>query len=159
LSISTAAGEPSAATTIVPVIDFRRHSMVLEWHTLGGTWAAYDIPPALVNGIALIRPSLPNVCVFAQDGQLQLQIGPTQYALSEPSTRIRCTTGLASFGLRRRFTIESGGGRVLYSYAYWIGKGQDFFRWLATKASDPDWRVTSGRRWSEGVASAALRLS
>ncbi len=147
----------SPATTIVPVIDFRRHSMVLEWHTLGGTWTAYDIPPQLVNGIALIRPSLPNVCVYAQGGRLQLQIGATQYPLSEASTQIRCTRGIASFGLRRRFTVESGSGRVLYSYAYWIGKGQDFFRWLAAKASDPDWRATSGRRWSEGVASAALR--
>ncbi len=155
--MANAADPPIPQKTIVPVIDFRRHSMVLEWHTLGGTWAAYDIPPLLVNGIALIRPSLPNVCVYAQGGRLQLQIGPTQYALSEPSTCIRCTRGIGSFGLRRRFTVESGSGRVLYSYAYWIGKGQDFFRWLAAKASDPDWRATSGRRWSEGVASAALR--
>ncbi|HMD74516.1 MAG TPA: hypothetical protein VKG05_11695 [Steroidobacteraceae bacterium] len=157
--MANAAGASTAPTTIVPVIDFRRHSMVLEWHTLGGTWAAYDIPPELVKGIALIRPSLPNICVFAQGGQLQLQIGPTQFALSEPSTRIRCIPRIASFGLRRRFTIESSGGRVLYSYAYWIGKGQDFFRWLAAKAADPDWRATSGRQWSEGVASAALRLA
>ncbi|MGA2777713.1 MAG: hypothetical protein ABSF94_09150 [Steroidobacteraceae bacterium] len=148
---------PSKPTTIVPVIDFRRHSMVLEWHTLGGTWAAYDIPPALVNGIALIRPSLPNVCLFAQGGHLQLQIGPNQYALSEASTHIRCTRGVASFGLRRRFTVESSSRGVLYTYAYWTARGQDFFRWLAAKASDPAWRATSGRQWSEGVASASLR--
>ncbi|MGA2709596.1 MAG: hypothetical protein ACLQJ0_14770 [Steroidobacteraceae bacterium] len=155
--MANAAAPSTNSTTIVPVIDFRRHSMVLEWHTLGGTWTAYDVPPPLVNGVALIRPSLPNVCVYAQGGRLQLQIGPNQYALSEDTTRIRCSRGVASFGLRRRFTVESTSGGVLYSYAYWIGKGEDFFRWLAAKAADPDWRATSGRRWSEGVASAALR--
>jgi len=154
--MANAAAQSTNSTTIVPVIDFRRHSMVLEWHTLGGTWTAYDVPPPLVNGVALIRPSLPNVCIYAQGGRLQLQIGPNQYALSE-TTRIRCSRGMASFGLRRRFTVESTSGSVLYSYAYWIGKGEDFFRWLAAKAADPDWRATSGRRWSEGVASAALR--
>jgi len=28
---------------------------------------------------------------------------------------------------------------------------------LAAKAEDPDWRVTSARQWSEGLAAAALR--
>ncbi len=143
--------------TIVPVIDFRRHSMVLEWHTLGGTWTAYDVPPPRVNGIAWIRPSLPNVCLFAQDGRLRLQIGAEQFELSEHLPRIRCTRGFASFGLRRRFTVESDSGEVLYTYSYWTRQGADFFRWLATSAADPVWRTTSGRQWSGGVSSADLR--
>ena len=28
---------------------------------------------------------------------------------------------------------------------------------LAIKAEDPDWRVASGRLWSEGMAASALR--
>ena len=77
--------------------------------------------------------------------------------LSENSPRISCARGLASFGFRRRFTVKSSTGGVLYSYAYWTNQRQDFFRWLANKAEDPDWRVTSGRLWSDGVAATALR--
>jgi hypothetical protein len=142
----------------ISVIDFRRHGMVLQWHALGGTWTAYDDPPPLVHGIALIRASQPNVCLYAQAGRLRLQVGASQYALSENSPRITCSRGLASFGFRRRFTIISSTGGVLFSFAYWTNQGQDFFRWLAAKAQDPDWRVASGRKWSEGVASADLRL-
>jgi hypothetical protein len=149
---------PDSATTI-SVIDFRRRSMVLQWHALGGTWTAYDIPPALVHGIALIRAAQPNICVYGQAGRLRLQVGPDQYALSENSPRISCTRGLASFGFRRRFTVSSSTGGVLYNYAYWTSQRHDFFRWLAAKAEDPDWRVTSGRRWSEGVPATALRSS
>jgi hypothetical protein len=147
---------PDNATTI-SVIDFRRRSMVLQWHALGGTWTAYDIPPALVHGIALIRAAQPNICVFGQAGRLRLQVGPDQYALSENSPRISCTRGLASFGFRRRFSVSSSTGGVLYSYAYWTNQRYDFFRWLAAKAEDPDWRVASGRRWSEGLPATALR--
>jgi hypothetical protein len=145
--------------TIVPVIDFRRHSMVLEWHTLGGTWTAYDVPPQRVNGIAWIRPSLPNICLYAREGRLRLQIGTDQFELSQTAPRIRCSRGFASFGLRRRFTVESGSGEVLYSYAYWTRRGRDFFRWLATNAANPEWRATTGRQWSDGVLSAELRPS
>jgi hypothetical protein len=88
---------------------------------------------------------------------LRLQVGPNQYALAENSPRINCTSGLASFGFRRRFTVESSTGGMLYSYAYWTNQHHDFFRWLATNAEDPDWRVTCGRQWSEGLAAAALR--
>jgi hypothetical protein len=147
---------PDNATTI-SVIDFRRRSMVLQWHALGGTWTAWDIPPALVHGIALIRAAQPNICVYGQAGRLRLQVGPDQYALSENSPRISCTRGLASFGFRRRFTVSSSTGGVLYNYAYWTNQRHDFFRWLAAKAEDPDWRVTSGRRWSEGVPATTLR--
>jgi hypothetical protein len=149
---------PDSATTI-SVIDFRRRSMVLQWHALGGTWTAYDIPPALVHGIALIRAAQPNICVYGQAGRLRLQVGPDQYALSENSPRISCTRGLASFGFRRRFTVSSSTGAVLYNYAYWTNQRHDFFRWLAAKAEDPDWRVASGRRWSEGVPATVLRSS
>jgi hypothetical protein len=143
--------------TTISVIDFRRHSMVLQWHSLGGTWTACDSPPPLVHGIALIRASGPNICVYGQGGRLRLQVGPNQYALSENSPRISCTRGLASFGFRRRFTVKSSAGGVLFNYSYWTNQGRDFYRWLADKAEDPDWRITSGRQWSDGIASTALR--
>jgi hypothetical protein len=152
-----AARMASVDSTTISVLDFRRHSMVLQWHSLGGTWTACDTPPPLVHGIALIRASQPNICVYGRAGRLCLQVGPNQYALSENSPRISCTRGLASFGFRRHFTVESSTGGVLYSYAYWTHQHQDFFRWLAAKAEDPDWRVTSGRLWSEGLAAAVLR--
>lgn len=144
-------------TGTVSVLDFRRRSMVLKWHVLGGTWTAYDSPPSVVHGVALIRAARPNICVYAHGGRLRLQVGPSQYALSENSPRIRCTRGVASFGLRRRFTVESSTGGTLFSHAYWTNQGEDFFRWLAGKAKDPDWRVTIGRQWSDGVAPALLR--
>jgi hypothetical protein len=147
---------PDNATTI-SVLDFRRRSMVLQWHALGGTWTACDNPPPLVHGIAFIRVSKPNICVYGHAGRLRLQVGPNQYALAENSPRISCTRGLASFGFRRRFAVESSTGGMLYSYAYWTMQHHDFFRWLATKAEDPDWRVTCGRQWSEGLAATALR--
>jgi hypothetical protein len=141
----------------IPVIDFRRRSMVLQWHAQDGTWTACDAPPALVHGVALIRATLPNFCVYAHAGRLRLQIGAEQFALAENSPRIRCSRTLASFGFRRRFTVESSTGGVLFSCTYWTDKGEDFFQWLAKKAEDPDWRAASGRTWSEGVAPAALR--
>jgi hypothetical protein len=149
---------PDNAATIT-VIDYRRRSMVLQWHALGGTWTASDNPHAPVHGIALIRVSQPNICVFGLAGRLRLQVGPNQYALSENSPRISCTRGLASFGFRRRFAVESSAGGVLYSYSYWTNQRHDFFRWLAIKAEDPDWRVASGRQWSEGLDAAALRAA
>src|ERR1700680_4235807 len=151
-----AASMASDDSTPISVLDFRRHSMVLQGHALGGTGPACAPPPPLVHGIALIRASQPNICVYGQAGRLRLQVGPNQYALSENSPRITCTRGLASFGLRRRFTVESSTGGILYSYAYWTTQHHDFFRWLAAKAEDPDWRVTSARQWSEGLAAEAL---
>ncbi len=147
----------SENATTIAVIDFRRQSMVLQWHALGGTWSAFDTPPALVHGIALIRPSQPNICIYGHAGRLRLQVGPNQYALSENSPRISCTRGLASFGFRRRFTVRSSTSGVLYSYGYWTNQRPDFFRWLAAKAADPEWRVTTARQWSDGVAPTALR--
>ena len=65
-------------TGSVSVIDFRRQRVVLQWHVLGGTWTACDLPPALVHGIALIRPSQPNICIYGHGGRLRLQVGPEQ---------------------------------------------------------------------------------
>jgi hypothetical protein len=149
----------SANAGTVSVIDFRRRGMVLQWHVLGGTWSAHDVPPSLVHGVALIRATLPNICVYGHAGQLRLQVGPNQYALSDDSPRIKCTRGLASFGLRRRFSVESSAGDVLFSHSYWANQGEDFFRWLAARAQDPEWRGTCGRQWSEGVPAAVLRSS
>jgi hypothetical protein len=154
-----ASGMGSDNAGSVPVIDFRRQSMVLQWHVLGGTWAAYDVPPSLVHGVALIRATQPNICVFGRAGRLRLQVGPDQYALSENSPRIKCTRGLASFGLRRSFSVESSTGGVLFRHTYWTHQGDDFFRWLAARAQDPDWRTEIGRQWSEGVPAAVLRSS
>jgi hypothetical protein len=152
-----AAGMPANQANLIPVIDFRRHRMVLQWHAAEGTWSAFDTPPALVHGIALIRAAPPNICLYASDGRLRLQIGSNQYALSDHSPRIRCTRATASFGLRRRFTVDSSSGGVLYSHAYWTGQGPDFFLWLAARAEDPEWRSQRARVWTEGLAAAVLR--
>ena len=141
----------------IPVIDFRRHSMVLEWNTFGGTWTAFDVPPALVHGVALIRASQPNICLYARDGRLHLQVGLDQYALSDSSPRIKWNRDMASLGLRRRFTLESSAGEVLFTHAYWSDQGDEFFAWLASRAADPGWRTATGRLWSEGVNAAVLR--
>ncbi len=144
-------------TTPISVIDFRRRRMALHWHTADGTWSAIDEPPVIVHGIAMIRGKPPNVCLYAQDGRLRLQIGLDQYALAENSPRFRSATDYASLGLRRKFVVESSTGGVLYRRTYWAGQGPDFFRWLALKTADPDWRVTTGRRWSDGVPAESLR--
>jgi len=147
----------SVNTSGISVIDYRRRSMVLRWDAAGGTWSAFEDPPALVHGIAWIQPSQPNICIYGTAGRLLLQIGADQYALAENSPRIQCAVDLISLGFRRRFTVESTTGGVLFSLAYWPTRGADFFRWLADKARDPDWRSASGRQWSEGVASSVLR--
>jgi hypothetical protein len=146
----------SIATTIT-VIDFRRLSLLLEWNAVSGTWTACDVPPALVHGIALIRASQPNICIYGQGGALHLQIGSERFALAENSPRIRCTRGFASFGLRKKFAVESSNGEVLFSHSFWAGQGDDFFRWLAKHAADPKWRAATGPSWSEGVDPATLR--
>jgi hypothetical protein len=143
----------------LPVIDFRRQSMILEWHVLGGTWSAYDSPPPLVRGVALIRPVPPNLCVYGHDGRLTLQVGADHYTLAEDSPLIKCGRGLLSFGWRRRFTVESAAGTMLYSHAYWSSQGEDFFDWLAARAQDPKWHATAGRLWSEGLPASKLRAT
>jgi hypothetical protein len=147
---------PAAQTTTFPVLDYRRRSMMLQWHSLGGTWTPCEFPPSRVHGVALISGAGPNICVFGQGGRLLLQIGPNQYALAENSPRIKCRGGWILLGLRRRFTVRSSTGEVLYSHGYWRGQGRDFFRWLAQQAGNADWRTACGRQWSEGVDPSAL---
>jgi hypothetical protein len=145
------------SSTTITVLDFRRQSMALQWHALSGTWTACDSPPALVHGIALIGPSGPNICVYGQGGLLKLQIGPNQYVMSESAPRVSCTRGIASFGFRRRFVVRAGSGSVLFSTSYWTNQGRDFYKWLAERSEDPEWRIRCGQQWSEGLAAAALR--
>ncbi len=147
---------PVDSSTTVHVIDFRRRNLVLRWHTSGGTWTACEFPPARVHGVALISAAGPHICLYGKEGRLTLQIGPTQYALEENSPRISCRSGWILLGLRRRFLVKSSSGGVLFSYRYWRSQGRDFFRWLARQASDPRWRVESGREWSDGISPAAL---
>jgi hypothetical protein len=147
---------PAVNATTLPVLDYRRRSMVLQWHALGGTWTACEFPPARVHGIALISATGPNICVFGQDGRLMLQIGPDQHVLAENSPRIICRAGFILLGLRRRFIVRAGSGEILYSHRYWRGQGGDFFRWLAKQAGNPEWRRSCGRQWSEGIEPAAL---
>lgn len=111
----------------VAVIDYRRHGMVLQWQILSGQWVACDVPPALVHGVALIRPSGPNICIYGRGGRLHLQVGSDQFALAETSPRIKFGRGLASFGLRKRFSVESSTGAGLFGHTYWGGQGDDFF--------------------------------
>jgi hypothetical protein len=139
-----------------PVLDYRRRNMLLHWHPLGGTWTPCEFPPPLVHGVALISATGPNICVFGEAGRLLLQIGPNQYPLAENSPRITCRGGWILLGLRRRFTVRSSNGGLLYSHRYWRSPGGDFFRWLAQQAADADWRVVCGRQWSEGVEPSAL---
>jgi hypothetical protein len=66
---------------------------------------------------------------------------------------------MASFGLRRRFSVVSSTDGVLFSHSYWSSQGEDFFLWLSARSEDPDWRATMGRRWSEGVPATVLRTA
>ena len=143
----------------IPVIDFRRQSMVLEWNAMNGTWSPYNDPPGLVHGVALIRAAQPNICLFAREGCLHLQVGSEQYPLAENSPRIRWTRGAASLGLRRRFTLESDAGGAFFKHAYWTSQGDEFFSWLTARAADPAWRGTTANRWSEGLQPVVLRSS
>ncbi len=147
---------PSRSAAI-PVIDFRRRSSTLLWHLANGTWTGCDEPPALVHGIALIRASQPNICVYGLGDLLHVQVAADNYVLSENTPRLTFTRELVSLGLRRRFAVESSLGGELLSHRYWSGQGDEFFRWLAARAADPQWRSTCGRLWSSGVEAAVLR--
>jgi len=144
-------------TSSIPVIDFRRQSMLLEWNSANGTWTAFDDPPALVHGIALIRASNPNICLFGRYGQLHLQVGPEQYSLAPDTPRLAWSRGPATIGLRRRFSVVSIDGATLLSHAYWNGQGDEFFSWLVARAADLKWRTETARQWSEGVKPVVLR--
>src|SRR5450756_2518036 len=133
-------------TSSIPVIDFRRQSMVLQWNSVNGTWTAFDDPPALVHGVALIRAARPNICLFGRDGRLHLQVGSEQYSLAKDGPRLARSRGSATFGLRRRFTVVSGDGAMLLNHAYWNGQGDEFFSWLVSRAADPEWRAIPAMR-------------
>ncbi len=145
----------SIATTI-PVIDFRRQSLMLEWNAVSGTWTACDVPPALAHGVALIRASQPNICIYGQAGALHLQVGSDRFALSETSPRIKCKRGFGSFGFRKRFTVESSQGDPLFDHSFWSSQGE-FFDWLTKRAANPQWRSDMAKKWSEGVEASVLR--
>jgi len=149
----------ATSTAGIPVIDFRRQSMVLQWNSVNGTWVAFDDPPALVHGVALIRAAEPNICLFARDGRLHLQVGSEQYSLAEDAPRLTWSRGSATFGLRRRFTVESSDGAILLSHAYWNGQGDEFFSWLVSRVGDLEWRTANARQWSEGVQPIVVRSS
>lgn len=142
----------------ISVIDFRRQGMFLRWQVASGTWVACDVPPSLVHGIALIRASGQNICLFGRSGQLYLQAGRDRHALSGDSLRIERRPVPASLGLRTRFIIEEG-GRIVYRHSYWTGQNDDFFRWLAPRAGSTEWREAQGRNWSAGAPAAAVRAS
>jgi hypothetical protein len=144
-------------TSSIPVIDFRRQSMVLQWNSVNGTWTAFDDPPALVHGVALIRAAKPNMCLFGRDGRLQLQVGAEQYSLGEDAPRLSWSRGSWTFGLRRRFTVASANGARLFSHSYWNSQGDEFFAWLVSRAGDPAWRAANARPWSEGLQPVVLR--
>jgi len=141
----------------VPVADFRRQSMVLQWHILGGTWTAYDTPPSLVHGVALIRAAQPNICVYGHGGRLRLQVGLN----NSPCRRTRPDQMHAR---RRKLRLEASIHRrvddrgVLFSHSYWTGShgGEDFFRWFAARVqirlADCD-----GPPMERGVSAPVLR--
>jgi hypothetical protein len=149
----------ATSTASIPVVDFRRQSMVLQWNSVNGTWVAFDDPPALVHGVALIRAAKPNICLFGRDGRLHLQVGSEQYSLAEDAPRLTWSRGSATFGLRRRFTVESSDGALLLSHAYWNGQGDEFFSWLVARAGDLEWRTANARQWSKGVQPIVVRSS
>src|SRR5258708_29866738 len=150
--------DPTTSSSI-PVVDFRRQSMVLQWNLVNGTWMAFDDPPALVHGVALIRAAKPNICLFGRDGRLLLQVGAEQYSLAEDAPRLAWSRGSATFGLRRRFTVESSDGAMLLSHAYWSGPRDEFFSWLVSRAPDLESRAATARPWPARVHATILRSS
>jgi hypothetical protein len=145
------------SSTSIPVIDYRRRRMTLQWHTPSGTWTAYDEPPAIVHGVCFIRASGPNVCLYAEDGRLHLQVDSRIFPLSYLEPRISCARTLISACLRRRFCLESAEGKVLYSNSYWAPHRTDFFVWLASAEQQADWHERTARRWTEGLNPQDLR--
>ncbi len=131
--------------------------MTLEWYADRGTWNALERPASLVHGIAFIRGAAPNICLYATAGSLRLQVGVERFPVSADTPRILCRRDLASFGLRRRFLIESAARTPLFSQAYWAERDRDFFSWLAQMAADGAWRSRAALEWSDGVAPDRLR--
>jgi hypothetical protein len=141
----------------IPVIDYRRRRMALQWHIPSGTWTAFDEPPTIVHGVCYIRASGPNICLYAENGRLQLQIDARVFPLTYLEPRFRCVRSLFSVGLRRRFYLESAAGKVMYSTSYWIPQRNDFFVWLSSTEQQADWHERTTQRWTEGLNPADLR--
>ena len=141
----------------VPVIDYRRRRVSLQWHTLSGTWTAFDEPPAIVHGVCFIRASGPNFCLYAENGRLHFQVDARIFPLTYLEPRISCARTLFSVGMRRRFRLESALGDVLYSTSYWAPHSSDFFVWLSSAEQQAEWHEHTARRWTEGLNPAALR--
>ena len=156
---SAAATESAAdATPSIAVLDFRRRGMLLGWRPADGTWTGLETPPRWVHGVALIRGTPPNICLYAAGGCLHLQIGTERHVLDAHGPAVHCARAPTSLWLRRRFWIEGEQGALAYGYTYWAGGG-DFFRWLARRAADSAWRERAAREWSSGVEAAALRAA
>jgi hypothetical protein len=167
----------------ISVLDFRRRRMAVQWNIESGAWISHEEAPALVHGIALIRPSCANVCLYGHDGSLILQIGPDHHVLAESGAVhtgavhtgavhtgalqtgaparivIKCARVALSLGLRREIAVKPGNGAALFTHQYWIDRHPDFFKMLADKTASDEWRATSARSWSDGVSSTQLRES
>jgi hypothetical protein len=141
----------------IPVIDFRRRRMTLQWNSSSGSWTAYDEPPAIVHGVCYIRANGPNICLFAEGGRLHLQVDARIYPLTYLGPRISCARSMVSMGLRRSFRLESPDGDLLYSTSYWAPQRNDFFLWLSSAERQPQWHERTALRWTEGLSPADLR--
>ena len=144
---------------LISVLDFRRRRMSVRWNVALSSWTALEETPALVHGIALIRPALPSVCLYGHAERLYLQIGAERFLLEALAPQLRCEPELISGGLRRIFSVQSAQREALYSERYWAISGPDFFSALARKGIDPQWRSDSAALWSAGIDSALLRQS
>jgi len=131
--------------------------MSLLWEAATGSWSAYDEPPGIVHGVGFIRASGPNACLYAEGGELRLQVDTQVFTLSGSEPRISCTRSLRTLGLRRRFRLQAPQGGVLFSIGYWATRQNDFFLWLASVARQADWRRRTAERWTVGLSPALLR--
>jgi hypothetical protein len=146
----------------ISVLDFRRRRMAVQWNIESGAWVSHEEAPALVHGIALIRPSCANICLYGHDGSLILQIGADHHVLADAgaahmSVVIKCGRVALSLGFRREIAVKAASGAALFTHQYWIDSQPDFFKMLADKTASEEWRAASARSWSEGVSSAQLR--
>jgi hypothetical protein len=155
----------------ISVLDFRRRRMAVQWNVANGAWTSHEEAPALVHGIALIRPARDNVCLYGHAGTLILQIGAEHHVLADtgavhtgavhtdPGILVKCSRIALSLGFRREIAVTSAGGAALFTHQYWIGSGPDFFKLLADKTAAAEWRAASALSWSDGVSSTQLRES
>ncbi len=144
---------------LISVLDFRRRRMSVRWNVSTSSWTVLEETPARVHGIALIRPTLPAVCLYAYAQQMFLQIGAAQFVFDANEPQLLCEPEWLSGGLRRIFSVKAAGGRTAFSERYWAYSGPDFFSVLARQCAEPQWRSTSPALWSAGIDSAQLRQS